>query len=73
VKLVTNVGYYCSSTATEDVTSALAVFSSFCALAGGASGPATAATAGPGAVTCKLPFCQSTLVFLLFTMLISWC
>ncbi|MCJ1246455.1 hypothetical protein MMC30_003662 [Trapelia coarctata] len=53
VRLVTGVNYRCSSTATEDITSALAVFSSFCVLAGGASGPATAATTGLGGVTCK--------------------
>ena len=53
VRLVTGVNYRCSSTATEDITSALAVFSSFCALAGGATGPATAATTGLGGVTCK--------------------
>ena len=53
--IVLNVDYYCSSTATADITSALAIFSSFCVLAGGASGPATAAVTGTGAVTCECP------------------
>jgi hypothetical protein len=51
--IVERVEYYCSSTATADITSALAIFSSFCVLAGGASGPVTAATTGSGGVTCE--------------------
>ena len=52
VNLVQNVEQNCESTATNDITSALAVFSSYCVLAGGATGPATAAVTGQGAVTC---------------------
>ncbi len=58
VSLVNNVEYSCSHTATEDITSALGVFSSYCALAGGARGPATAAITGPGAVTSTCIFIE---------------
>ncbi len=51
VSIVSNVEIKCgTSTVTEDVTSALAVMSSYCAQVGGRTGPATAAATRTGAV-----------------------